>query len=117
MAVAELGDVRLVAFLEHIAGGFRRKDRAERRAVEAQGRAEGGARRLEQGATFADIAGDVLEICGRQDGAAAIAVEDNEVELVDLDVEEFADRKGDERKLADGRAVLLLGRAQDGEVD
>src|SRR6185437_11932833 len=64
-----------------------------------------------------DIARDVREIGGWQDAAPGIAVEDDEVELVDLDVEQLADRECYERKLADRRAVLLLGRAQDGEMN
>ena len=49
--------------------------------------------------------------------AAAVAVEDDQVELVELDVEQLADRKGDQRQLADRRAVLLLRRPQDREMD
>ena len=46
-----------------------------------------------------------------------VAVEDDEVELLDLLLEQLARREGDQRQLVDRRAVLLLGRAQDGEVD
>ena len=38
------------------------------------------------------------------------------MELVDLLLEQLARRKRDQRQLVDRRAVLLLGRAQDGEV-
>src|SRR6185437_15667088 len=99
MAPPGLGDARQEAFLEDIAGWLGRQHAAQRRAVEAQGRAEVRACRLEQRAAFPDIARDVREIGGWQDAAPGIAVEDDEVELVDLDVEQLADREGDERKL------------------
>lgn len=49
--------------------------------------------------------------------APLVAVEDDEIEFVELLVEEFARRKGDEREFADGRAVLLFRRTQNGEMD
>ena len=76
-----------------------------------------GPARLQQRAAVAHIARDVLEIGVRQHAALAVAVEDDEVELVELDVEQLADREGDQRQLADRRAVLLFRRAQDGEMD
>ena len=45
-----------------------------------------------------------------------VAVEDDQVEVVDLLREQLARREGDERQLIDRRAVVLLGRAQNGEV-
>ncbi len=45
-----------------------------------------------------------------------VAVEDDEVEVLDLLGEQLARREGDERELVDRRAVLLLRRAQNGEV-
>jgi len=45
-----------------------------------------------------------------------IAVEDDELELVDLLLKQLARRKRDQRELVDRRAVLLLGRTQDGEM-
>jgi len=71
---------------------------------------------LKQRAALPHIAGDILEIGLRQDAAPAVAVEDDEVELVDLDVEQLADREGDQRQLADRRAVLLFRRTQDREM-
>ncbi len=68
-------------------------------------------------AALLHIAHDVLDIGLRDHAAAAVAVEDDEVELVELDVEQLADRKGDQRQFADRRAVLLFRRAQDGEMD
>ena len=46
-----------------------------------------------------------------------VAVEDDQVEIVDLLDEQFARRKGDQRQFVDRRAVLLFGRPQNGEVN
>src|SRR5581483_4217992 len=48
--------------------------------------------------------------------AMLIAVEDDQVEVLDLLGEQLARRESDQRKLMDRRAVLLLGRPQNGEV-
>ena len=45
------------------------------------------------------------------------AVEDDEIELAQLDVEQFIDRKGDESQFIDRRRILVVGRPQDGEMD
>ena len=71
---------------------------------------------LEQRAAVLDILGDVVEVSERQQTAARVAVEDHQIELVQLDLEQLARGEGDQRQLADRRAVLLLRRAQDGEV-
>ena len=54
------------------------------------------------------IARDVVEVEQRQDVAVRVAVEDDEVELLDLLCEQLARREGDQRQLVDRRAVLLL---------
>ena len=71
----------------------------------------------QQRTAIADIAGDVVEVEDRQHAAMLVAIEDDEVELVDLLREQLAGGEGDQRELVDRRAVLLLRRAQDGEVD
>jgi hypothetical protein len=48
--------------------------------------------------------------CGGQDAAVLEAVEDDEVELAELDLEQFADGEGDERQFVERRVVVLLGR-------
>ncbi len=58
----------------------------------------------------------VSQIEQGQDAAPLIAVEDDQVELVELLLEQFAGREGDQRQLIDGRAVLLLRRAENGEM-
>ena len=90
---------------------------AEPRAGEACRAGEFGPGRDQHRAAFAHIAHDVLEIGRGQDALVGVAVEDDEVEFLDLLLEQLARREGDQRKLVDRRAVLLLRRAQDGEVD
>ena len=96
--------------------GVDRQDLAQRRAVEALGAGEVGAGGDQQRAAVADVAGDVLEVVVRQDAAALVAVEDDQVELVDLLHEQLLGREGDQRELEDRHEVLLLRRAQDGEM-
>ena len=116
MAIAELGQARLQAALEDLTRGRARKRRAERRAEQAERGGERRAGGLEHRAAAFDVAHDVVEIDRRQDAAPAVAVEDDEVEILELDLEQLADRERDQRQLANRRAVLLLGWAQDGEM-
>ena len=52
-----------------------------------------------------------------QDRLLRIAIEDDEVEVLDLAAEQIGDRKGDQRQFVDRRAIgALLRRAQDGEM-
>src|SRR5689334_19811631 len=117
MAQALVGHTRLVALLEHLARGPPGQDRAKRRAIEAHRRAKARSCRIQERATLLHEAHDVVEIGHRQDAAPLVAVEDDQVELVELHVEELADREGNQGELADRRAVLLLWRPQDGEMD
>src|SRR5271170_2910809 len=117
MPPALRAQLRIEAFLLYIAVRLGRQDLALRRAVEAHRRPGAGTGRLEERAALAHIAHDIVEIGLRDHPAPAVAVEDDQVELVELDVEQLADRKRDQRQLADRRAVLLFRRAQDREVD
>jgi hypothetical protein len=45
-----------------------------------------------------------------------VAIEDDQVEILDLLAEQVAVREGDQRQFVDRRAVLLLGWAQNGEM-
>ena len=63
------------------------------------------------------VAGDVVVVEQLQNAAMLVAVKDDEIEFLDLLTEQFAGREGDQRKLIDRGAVLLLRRAQNGEVD
>ena len=117
MALPEVGDGRVVGLLEHLAGRRRGQHRRQRRVVDRIGAGIVGPGGDQQGAAVAHIAGDVVEIEQRQHAAMLVAVEDDQVELVDLLREQLAGGEGDQRQLVDRRAVLLLRRAQDGEVD
>ena len=64
-----------------------------------------------------DVMGDILEVERRQHAPALIAVEDDQVELIELVLEQLAGGEGDQRQLVDRRAVLLFGGAQNGEMD
>jgi hypothetical protein len=75
-----------------------------------------GSCRDQQRAAVFDILRDVVIVEDRQHAAVLVAIEDDQVELVDLVDEEFAGREGDQRELVDRRAVLLFRRAQNGEV-
>src|SRR3546814_19681502 len=101
--------MRPEALLVYGSGRLAGKHLAQRRAVERrEGIGEAGSRRFEQCATFLHVPCDVGEIELRDDAAARIAVEDDEVELLELHLEEFANREGDQRQFADRRRVLLL---------
>jgi len=67
-------------------------------------------------AALPHVTRDVVEIDDRQDPLPRVAVEDDELKFVDLLLEQLAGGERDQRELVDGRAVLLLRRAQDGEM-
>ena len=116
MAPADVGQLRPERLLEHLAGRLARQDVAERRVEQAEPRGERRSGGLEYRAAVLDVLGDRLDVDARHDVLALVAVEDDQVELVQLDLEQLADRKRDQRKLVDRRAVLLLGRAQNREM-
>ena len=95
MAPAKGRQRRQEGLLQDLAGGFGRQDIAQGRAVEAIRRGKGGSRGIEQGAALLDVMGDVLEIGPRQHALAPVAIEDDEVELLKLQFEQVAHRKGD----------------------
>ena len=118
MALAEIGDSpALKGFFDDATGRRGGQHVGERRAVEAALGGIVGAGSDEQRAAIAHIAGDIVEIEDRQHAALGVAVEDDQIELVDLDREELAGREGDQRQFVDRRAVLLFRRPQDGEMD
>ena len=113
-----VGDARLVGLLDDAPvrrAGDDRRQRACGRGSTAP--ANSGPAATMHGAALAHVAHDVVEIGRGQDALVGVAVEDDEVELLDLLLEQLARREGDQRQLVDRRAVLLLRRAQDGEVD
>ena len=116
MLLAELGELRLERLLDHPACRHGGEDLAERRAVEAERRGVIVAGRDQHRAALFDVAGDVLEIEQRQHAAPLVAVEDDQIELVELLLEQLAGGEGDQRELVDRRPVLLLRRPQNREV-
>ncbi len=116
MLAADVGQGRAEAALDHPARGLHRHHVGQRRAPETVGRAEFRPRSHQHRAAVAHILPHILEVGGRQDPSQPVAVEDDEVELLDLLDEQLARGKGDQRQLRDGDAILLLGRAQDGEM-
>src|SRR5690606_13654347 len=75
-----------------------------------------GAGRDQQGSAVLHIFCDVIVVEDRQNIAMLIAVEDDQVEIVDLLDEQLARRKGNEREFVDRCSVLLFRRAQNGEM-
>ncbi len=116
MTITGFGERRGEAALVHHAGRATRQHAGERRPIQAERVRELRTRHLEERSALLDIAGDVVEIGERQQPAARVAVEDHQIEFVQLDLEQLARREGDQRQLADRRAVLLFRRPQDGEV-
>ena len=101
--------------LQHVAQRRRRQDGAERRAVERALRGEHRPDRDQQRAAALHVFGDVAEIVARDQAARLVAVEDDEVEFLQLLLEQLAHREDDQAELAHRREIVLLRRAQDGE--
>ena len=116
MALAGVGQARIEALLDHLARGQAGQGGDQRRVGD---RLLAGIFRPggdQQRAALFHIFGDVVVIEDRQHVAVLVAVEDDQVEIVDLLDEQLARREGDQRQLVDRRAVLLLRRPQDGEM-
>ena len=93
MAVPGFRDDGLVAALDHLAGRLTRQGGAQRRAVDAVGAGEGRANGLQQCTARQHVIDDVLQIDRRQHAAPAIAVENHQVEFVQLDLEQLTRRE------------------------
>ena len=94
---AILGDRGAEGVLGQATVRARRRDSPQRRVIEPFWLREIGTRREHQRAAFANIADDVIEINQGQDALIRIAIEDDEVEFLDLPAEEIGGRKGDQR--------------------
>ena len=116
MALAGFGELRVERHFDGPAARLRRKDLLERRAPDAGLAGVVRPGRDQHRAALLHIARDVVEIDDRQHALAGVAVEDDQVEVLDLLLEQLAGRKRDQRQLVDRRAVLLLRRAQNREV-
>ena len=88
----------------------------QRRVIEPAQRRVIGVDHREEGAAALDVIGDVLEIEARQQRLTRIAVEDDEVEILDPPAEEIGGRKSDQRQLRGRRAGHLVRRTQNGEM-
>ena len=117
MAFPDIGQPGEERLGDDLAGGRRRQHRRQRRVVEAAVVGIVGTGADQQCPAVADVARDVVEVEDRQHAVVRVAVEDDQVERVDLFREELAGGEGDQRQFVDRCAVLLLRRAQDGEVD
>jgi hypothetical protein len=117
VALAYLGNLGDKTFLDDPSRGRSGQDRPKWRAVDRGG---GGVFRPagdQDGAAVLHVAAHVVVIDRGQDAAALVAVPDDEVELLDLLEKQLPRREGDERQLGHRHAVLLVRRAEDGEVD
>src|SRR5918995_17442 len=63
------------------------------------------------------VFGNVAEILASDEATRFVAVEDDEVEFLQLLLEQLAHREDDQAELAYRREIVLLRRAQVGEVD
>ena len=116
MALAFDADMGAIGRLDDAPVRNRRKNRFELRVPQAAAPDEFRTGRDQQGAAAAHVIGDVAEIALRQGDVVGEAIEDDEIEIVQLLLEKLLLRKGDEGELVDRRAVGFLRRAQDGEM-
>ena len=116
MAAARLREPRPEAPLDHPTRGLGRHHGAERRVEEAAQAGELGTDGKQQRAAGAQVSLNIAQVRGRQHVAHRVTVEDDEVEFVELDLEQLAYRKDDQRQLLEGREIVLLGGPQDGEM-
>ncbi len=95
-------------------GGQHRFKRRHRNRILA--RMFGACGNQERAALF-HILSDVIIIEDRQHAAMLVAVEDDQIEIVDLFDEEFTRWESDQRQFIDRRSILLFRRTQNGEVN
>src|SRR5438093_9650675 len=117
MALSDIGYPWLKAAFDDATERLGRERFAQGRAIERERTRVAWTGRFQKRAAFFHISGDVLVVVARQHAPLAIPVEDDQVELVEFHLEQLPDRKRDQGELADGRAVLLLRRSQDGEMN
>ena len=116
MTIAKIRDDGAERLFQHPRGRRAGHDLAQRGPVEAVRRGEVRPRRDQDSAALLDVVAHVVEVDRGQDAAALVAVEDDQVEILDLVEEQLAGRKGDQAQLVDRHAVLLLGRPENGEM-
>jgi len=98
MLLAILADARPEGQLVARAFGTRRKHVFQRRVIEALRQRVIRPDRRQKRAALLNEARDIVEIDRRQQRLVGIAIEDDEIEFVDLAPEEIGCREGDQRE-------------------
>ena len=96
VAIAQIGDLRHITLFDHPRRGPCRQDSGQGRAVERRSGGEIGAGGDKHRPAVADVVGDILKIERRQDTPPLVAVEDDQIEILDLLHEEFTGGKSDQ---------------------
>jgi hypothetical protein len=96
MALAEFGEAGAIRHIGGATAWLGGQYAFERRAPQAGLARIVGAGCDQNGTAGAHITGDIVEIDDRQHALACIAIEDDELELIDLLLEQFAGREGDQ---------------------
>src|SRR6185312_17062201 len=110
-------DLCLERHLEYAASGRGGKHRCQRRMIDAVAARVIVTAGDEKGAAvLVDVAGDVVVVQKLQNAPVLVAVEDDQIELIDFLGKEFARRKRDQRQLIDRGSILLLWRPKNGEM-
>ena len=117
VAPAGIGEARIKTLDIHVAGREGRKHRGKGCLGDGFDTRHFRSRRDQQRAAVFHVLSDIVVVEHRQYAAVLVAVEDDEVEFLDLLDKELAGREGDEGELGDRRAVLLFRGAQNGEMD
>ncbi len=89
---------------------------AQRGRRETGGAGELRADAEQQRTTVLDVVRDIAQIGERQQASVLEPVQHDEIELLDLHLEQFPHRKGDQRQLVQRREVVLLRRTKYREV-
>ena len=97
MPFAEVAQLRAKRHLDGFAARLRRQDLLERRAPNAGLAGVVRPGRDQHGTALLHIARDVVEIDDRQHALASVAVEDDQVKVLDLLLEQLAGRKCNQR--------------------
>ena len=117
VAAADFRDGGLEPAFQNLPRWRRGHHLAEGRLVKGPDGRELGPQRQQHRAAAVNEVDDIAQVRRRQNVADHIAVEDDEIEVGKLRLEQFLDRKGDQRQFLQGCEVVLFRRAEDGEMD
>src|SRR3569833_3532855 len=98
MTPSGFAELRAERLLERLSARLRGQDLLERRAPQAGRAGVIGASRAQDGAALLHITRGVVAVDDRQHALAGVAIEDDQVEILDLLLEQLARRKCDQRK-------------------